>query len=223
MEIQFIQKKYYTFSELALRWNCEIDDIKQAVIDEVIIPSYFIKNDKSLYELYRLIDDVNGLEMEKMLEKPMQEHGFYYLIFPMRTGVSECMFGYFSEKSSEPKEYDICCGLNTALELADVIQNGVVMANIVDCIEARNLISVERKSTSNPDTGIDPSDLPPELDAANMAYRAVLNGSDKTGTFKNRLMAYLKKNYPDLTEEAIKRIATVANPDKSTGRPKNRL
>lgn len=69
---------------------------------------------------------------------------------------------------------------------------------------------------------IDPSDLPPELQVANMAYRAIQNGhGDQAKTFKNRLIDYLKVNFKDLKPEAIRRIAVVANPDKSPGR-KNR-
>ena len=66
---------------------------------------------------------------------------------------------------------------------------------------------------------VDPSDLPEELDAANMAFRAVLNGhGEQTATFKKRLITYLKENYSHLKMEAVDRIATVANPDKARGR-----
>lgn len=68
---------------------------------------------------------------------------------------------------------------------------------------------------------VDPLDLPVELDAANMAFRAVLNGHGEPRlTFKNRLIDYLEKNFPDLNNEAVQRIATVANPDKGRGRKK---
>jgi hypothetical protein len=68
---------------------------------------------------------------------------------------------------------------------------------------------------------IDPADFPEELQAANIAFRAVSNGfGDRAATFKNRLVAYLKKNYPALTSEAVTRISTVANPDKVRGRKK---
>lgn len=67
---------------------------------------------------------------------------------------------------------------------------------------------------------VDPADLPDELYAANVAFRAVSNGHGDAGaTFKNRLLQYLKANF-DFSEEAIGRIATVANPDKSAGRKK---
>ena len=68
---------------------------------------------------------------------------------------------------------------------------------------------------------IDPSDLPPELDAANMAYRAITKGyGDQSATARNRLIDFLKKNYPGFKAEQVLRIATVANPDKTTGRKK---
>jgi len=69
---------------------------------------------------------------------------------------------------------------------------------------------------------IDPTDLPSELDYANQAHRAVFlgHGSDTSATFRNRIVDYLANTYKHLTPEAIQRIATVANPDKSTGRKK---
>lgn len=67
----------------------------------------------------------------------------------------------------------------------------------------------------------DPSDLPDELFAANLAHRAVSNGyGQQSVTPRNRILAYLKENYPNFSDDAIQRIATVANPDKSTGRKK---
>lgn len=69
------------------------------------------------------------------------------------------------------------------------------------------------------DAAIDPSDLPSELDAANMAFRAVTKGyGDPSETPRNRLVQYLKKHHKDFTSAQVDRIATVANPDKTTGR-----
>jgi hypothetical protein len=74
------------------------------------------------------------------------------------------------------------------------------------------------------DADIDPADLPDELHAANIAFRAVTNGhGDKSATFKNRLIDYLEKNFPGLNNEAVQRIATVANPDKAPGRKKRNV
>jgi hypothetical protein len=72
-----------------------------------------------------------------------------------------------------------------------------------------------------PDVDLDPADLPLELQAANIAFRAVFNGyGDPESTFKNRLTAYLEANFVGLGTEAVKRIATVSNPDKEPGRKK---
>jgi len=71
------------------------------------------------------------------------------------------------------------------------------------------------------ETDIDPADLPDELSAANIAFRAVTKGhGDPAATFKNRLIDYLGSNFPSLNSEAVQRIATVANPDKAPGRKK---
>ncbi len=68
---------------------------------------------------------------------------------------------------------------------------------------------------------IDPSELPPELDAACIAFRAVTNGyGDQSATQRNRLKNYLEKHYPHFTPTQVRNIATVANPDKTTGRKK---
>lgn len=69
---------------------------------------------------------------------------------------------------------------------------------------------------------LDPQDRPEELDSANMAFQAVTNGyGDQSETFRIRLVDYLKKTFPKFTNDAVQRIATVANPSKTPGRKKN--
>lgn len=69
------------------------------------------------------------------------------------------------------------------------------------------------------DEEFDPSDNPTELDIANLAFHIVRKGyGDTTATFRNRLIEFLKEEYPGLKREAVDRIATVANPDKAPGR-----
>lgn len=98
------------------------------------------------------------------------------------------------------------------------------------CIGQVSIYAFDGGQPTNPGSGsaadnestIDPEDLPSELDCANQAFRAVSNGfGDPTATFKNRLTDYLEKTHTTLTQEAVKRIATVANPDKSPGRQKS--
>ena len=68
---------------------------------------------------------------------------------------------------------------------------------------------------------IDPADLPEELHAANIAFRAVTLGfGNPSATVRNRLIEYLKEHFKDFGDEAVQRIATVANPDKAPGRRK---
>lgn len=74
---------------------------------------------------------------------------------------------------------------------------------------------------STEESEFDPSDLPEELFIANIAFRAVKNGYGNTlDTFRNRSIDYLKKTYPNLSSDAMSRISTVANPDKTRGRKK---
>lgn len=71
-------------------------------------------------------------------------------------------------------------------------------------------------------SGLEPEDLPIELDIALIAFQAVRNGfGDHSATYKNRLEAYLRQFYSDLKDSVIDRIATVANPDKERGRKKS--
>ena len=79
--------------------------------------------------------------------------------------------------------------------------------------------SLVQQASGQLSDGLDPSDLPEELQAANIAFRAVSNGfGNPEATFKSRLVAYLETSSFDLGQEAIKRIATVANPAKEPGR-----
>lgn len=81
------------------------------------------------------------------------------------------------------------------------------------------IVSTPLPTVSEPD--IDPSDLPPELDAAMLAFRAVSNGfGDANATFRNRLIEYLQTTYPTFKTEQVQRIATVANADPTPGRKK---
>jgi len=62
----------------------------------------------------------------------------------------------------------------------------------------------------------------PELQAANRAHHAVRAGyRDGQGSVKQRLLAYVSEHYPDLSDEAQMRVATVANFDKAAGRRKS--
>ena len=94
------------------------------------------------------------------------------------------------------------------IEMKSIYQFGHKLSNILD--EATK-------------TNIDPADPSDELSAANIAFRAVTNGhGDPNATFRNRLIGYLETNFNDLSTDAVKRIATVANADKTHGRQKSK-
>ena len=70
--------------------------------------------------------------------------------------------------------------------------------------------------------GIDPDDIPDELAAANIVFRAFKQHAPPSPlTAKQWITARLEKDFDHLTPEQRKRIAIVANPDKTTGRKKN--
>lgn len=95
-----------------------------------------------------------------------------------------------------------------------------ILADWLDAIQLKTAYEF-RKSDAHAKDELDPSDRPEELDAAILAHQRVLNGyGNPTATFRNRILAYLKEYYSHMKPDAIERIATVANPDKSTGRKK---
>ena len=68
---------------------------------------------------------------------------------------------------------------------------------------------------------IDPDELPEELAAANIMLRAYKNHTPASSlTPKQWIIDRLERDYPHFSQEQRKRIATVANPDKSSGRRK---
>lgn len=83
--------------------------------------------------------------------------------------------------------------------------------------EASRLTAEARAARLAAEDG-DPSDLPDELDCALMALRAIRNGYGTETTPRKRILGWLAARRPDLTDDARGRIATVANPDKATGR-----
>jgi hypothetical protein len=244
--MKFIEKKYYTFTELETKWECTAGDLVQSVIDGELMPSVHMLS--GTYLLHRFtphnhedadsdcfpsqltdpsIDKVNN-EVRRWLE------GFYYLILPTRTSAWACVFRYFSDTPLSRDHGDLCFSLEQPVDIDYVLKSGVVMAEEVARFEAkgtdqsvasgtdRPLSTVEHNTPeASPATEIDPLDLPIELDAANVAYRVVQKGfGDQDATFKKRVVDYLQTNYPQMAPEALKRISTLVNPQKQAGRRK---
>lgn len=63
--------------------------------------------------------------------------------------------------------------------------------------------------------------FPRELEIAAKAWMALYEKGEERGrkSHKDYIKDWLKKNYPDLTNNAAERIATVVNPDKKGGAP----
>lgn len=94
------------------------------------------------------------------------------------------------------------------------------LADWLDAIQLKSAYQF-RQGDAHAQEAPDPGDLPDELFAANLAYRAISNGyGQHDDTPKKRILAYLNQHYPHLSKDAIERISTVANPDKRTGRKK---
>lgn len=128
--------------------------------------------------------------------------------------------GYYDSKDFQPgftlpKERAFVIRSNAILDFIKHVNEGPPIAEeIFDSSEIDTQLSTE-------ESNFDPLDFPEELDAARIAFSVVKSGNGGTGTtFKNRLIDYVKKNYPNLSKGAVSRIATVANPDKKPGRKK---
>lgn len=102
-------------------------------------------------------------------------------------------------------------------------QNAALMQQVAALERQLEQASAVQPQELEPD--FDPSDFPEELDIAINVFHRVRRGyGTPSKTFRNRLIECLEKEYPDLLEGAVERIATVANNDKGPGRkPKKRL
>jgi hypothetical protein len=245
--MKFIAKKYYTFKELEARWECTSGDLIQSVIDGELMPSLHMQGGSYLLNIFTPCDydATDSFCRPSQLTDPSIDNldneirsgllGFRYLILPERTGAWDCVFRYFSFTPLSRNEGDLCYSLEHPVDIEHVLKSGIVMADEVARVEAKStditvpssvdkpLSTAARNTpTDNIETDVDPLDLPVELDAANIAFRSVKNGyGDQAATFRNRVIDYLKANHSHMTDEALQRIATVANPDKTTGRKKS--
>lgn len=244
--MKFIAKKYYTFTELEARWECTQGDLIQSVIEGELVPSLHMQGGAYLLNHFTPCDyeatdpvcfprQLNDPNIDKVNNEVRNWlAGFYYLIFPVRTGAWECNFRYFTNTPHSRDNGDLCYSLEQPVDIDYVLKSGVVMADEVARVEAKSTDKPVPSSTEKPlstaerntpaaslEPDIDPLDLPLELDAANMAFRAVQHGyGDQAATFKSRITDYLKVNHPQMSHEMRENISTVANPHKTRGRRK---
>jgi hypothetical protein len=133
-------KKHYTFIELAARWECDVDDLVQAVIDQELVPSIHISGAycSHLFTVDQTLEA--GLQIEKTSEGDSSaitgRTGFHFLIWPRRTGISDCQFCFFSDKATGHDEGDICFELTDPIDMADVLKMGIFLPEEIARIEA---------------------------------------------------------------------------------------
>lgn len=235
MTLDLSQKRHYTLPQLASRLQCSDEDLRYFVMEGELTPSRFLETGR--YRLYQMEPHkdygttgyvfpsamCDACEPDDAIQREWLS-GFHYLVLPNRTSGTQSEFRFAATFSSGFDLGDIIYELKASIGIDEVMNTGFVMAvELNRFVASRSWPKTPSKLgeiSIQPD--IDPSDLPPELDAANMAYRAVLKGYGGQGdTPKNRLIAYLQATYQHLTPNAVERIATVANPDKSTGRKKS--
>lgn len=156
--MKFVPKKHYTFAELQVRWGCEQSDLVQAVIDHELIPSVHIYRGNYALKIfeydYDADSDKNRLSVASILngEDRATEwcDGFHYLIWPYRTGVSDCEFHYFSLLSTGHDEGDICLALASPIGIPYLLEHGVFMPKEVARVEAFGEGQSESKNTEKP-------------------------------------------------------------------------
>jgi hypothetical protein len=242
-----IERIFYWLPELAERWECTVHDLLQLGMQDraqVCVNIYGMADGISRT---RIQDEDSGASSEDLLltdikRREMKAYDAALKLWvgritrDMPAGVFEIGYddlrflempdavfyelhealkfeGGWWKCSFDPPviiKVDHLCMLNEEVQRLDseVFCSAVQVADVE-----------ENKSALPVEAEIDPSAYPPELDIANIAFRAVTNGyGDKAATFRNRLVQYLKENHLGLKNEAVERIATIANPDKDPGR-----
>ncbi len=138
--MKFIAKKYYTFDELAARWDCGHDDLVQAVIGGELIPSVHINGKYSLKLFTADHNTAAGLQIESVSDgdclATRGRTGIHYLIWPRRTGLTDCQFCFFSENATGHEEGDTCFQLTSPIGMAQVLEHGVFLPGEIARVES---------------------------------------------------------------------------------------
>jgi len=169
--------------------------------------------------------DVSGNPLENQVVQQGTDHRQILLI----SADMEELHQFFSLPGTDPQRYEIEWRADRShLKFSNQKFSRKQLTGWLKAIGMKSVYQFALRNDSTTPTAIaqsdpdiDPFDLPPELDIANIAWRSVQNGYGlQSDTPRNRLIDYLGKNYKMLKPEAVQRIATVANPDKSPGRKK---
>ncbi len=230
-------RDYFTFAELKSRWSRNENDVRYAIIRGAIKPCIRLVGKHKLItweadrgQKGRWTESVDHHD-DDFYSREIDPKGWQFLQDPLQTSPFDCQFRLATDLRDPDKDE---CPLafwhllKVPMTIDDVKINAVFLHAEVDRYEknypefgGRTDPKKLGQKMLNIEKIIDPADLPDELDMANLVFRAVANGyGDKSDTFRNRAICYLKKTYPDLKNDPVQRIATVVNPDKSPGRKK---
>jgi hypothetical protein len=146
MAIKFLARRYLTFPELLVRWECQPNDIRQAVLSRALVPSMFI--DATLLTGWwdEEYDHETGLAapnfMADVRHTPSRRvRKFLFMRDPHDTGLMTCSFGTFCD-SATATPFDsgdmTWFDPHRQITLDDVVADGVFMSTEVARYEAQN-------------------------------------------------------------------------------------
>lgn len=156
MAIELPPKKYYSFNELAVRFNCRVHELLHFVIERQIMPSFYLVGARYQENIINHDEDYDGIHLFASpvinfdasniddVNSYQWLNGFYYLVWMQRTGISKCEFNYISKSKEQPSEGDVIYSIGHRLDLEDVLENGVVMAEELARFESTHRKSVDK-------------------------------------------------------------------------------
>jgi hypothetical protein len=130
----------------------------QAVIDHELIPSVHIYRSNYEVKIFEYDYDADSDKIELSVASILNGEdwatescdGFHYLIWPYRTGVSDCEFHNFSQLATGHDEGDICFALASPIGIPYLLEHGVFMPKEVARVEAFGEGQSESKNTEKP-------------------------------------------------------------------------
>lgn len=158
MSIKLPSRSYLTLQELAVRWECTENDLRDLIVSGTLRPSYIISHvaqkvrfraatdDAGTYwlpETTATFEDDDGTQRGKLHDTS----GAYYLLHPEVTSALNCKFLLFSQDRDHVKGEDdrnICFMLTGKGEwkwitLDMVLENGMVMLSEVARFEEQKV------------------------------------------------------------------------------------
>ncbi|TAM39968.1 MAG: hypothetical protein EPN61_11795 [Burkholderiaceae bacterium] len=143
MAIKLPQRNYFTFPELMKRWDCEERDLFHLLLDEKLIPSYFLNDCFKCFDLaeYEQRTGFDPFDEEPWIPKRCLLHQFIYLVKPRQVSASELFFDVIAStrtcdrSSREPFDFKPTVLVDRHFLFDDVMREGVVMMSEVALFE----------------------------------------------------------------------------------------